>query len=175
MHKHFAVLLAALLTCLSVVSPSGAHASADKQAFGGLGIGAEFLSQNGSGTGFYYQAFGGYNFDEMIGVGLHIGSSKVGEVHIRATDFGGFFQMTDQLSGLYGRVYVDGIYASVDGGGRAHGVDGTQLGFAPGIGLGMLIPSAGDFHLTPELSYRAALLASTVNLITVSFSFTWDF
>lgn len=169
MHKCLGLLM------LLLVSTSSVFASADRQSFGGLGLGLEILSQDGSGTGFYYQAFGGYNFSALVGVGLHIGSAKIGEIATRATDFGGFVQLTDESSGLFGRLYLDGVYASRDGGGTAHGVSGSQTGFAPGVGAGMLIPSAGDFHMAPELTYHIAFLNSPVNLITATFNLIWDF
>lgn len=151
------------------------RAAADRQAFAGLGAGFQVLSREGSGTGFYFQGHGGYNFDSMIGVGLHAGYSKVGTVNIQVLDYGGFLQLTENNSGVYGRLYLDGVHAVVPGGHLRHGVKGTQNGFSPGVGVGLLIPSVGDFHMVPELGYRLAFLEKAVNLINGTFNLVWDF
>ena len=164
-------LLAALIT---LTLPS-AHATADKQSFMGGGIGFEVLSQNGSGTGFYMQALGGYHFTSLLGVGFHAGFSNIGTVAVSAFDFGGFLEFTDSSSGLYGRFYTDGLIASTKGSGLMHGIDGSQLGFTFGVGAGILIPATGAFHLAPEITYRAAFMHETVNLIAGTFNVIWDF
>jgi hypothetical protein len=174
MYKLRALLLG-LLVVVPLLAPAAASASADRQSFLGGGIGVQVLSKDGSGTGFYFQGLGGYNFNSLVGLGLHLGYSNVGGVGIQTLDFGAFLQLTDSDSGLYGKFYLDGMNAKVDGGATAHGIAGTQTGFAPGVGLGMLIPSAGDFHMAPEVAYRLGLFNSTVNLITATFNLIWDF
>lgn len=175
MHKRLLTLAAFVFLILSFSTPKNARASADRQSFAGLGVGFQVLAQNESGTGFYTQGFGGYAFNSLVAVGLHAGYSNVGNVGIRTFDFGAFLQLTDTNSGIYGKLYADGVNAAVSGGGVRNGVQGTQTGFAPGIGLGVLIPTAGDFHLVPELSYRLAFLNSSVNLIAGAFNLMWDF
>jgi hypothetical protein len=152
-----------------------AFAAADRQAFAGGGIGIEFLSKNGSGTGFYLQGAGGYAFTPNLGAGLHLGYSNIGSVGIKMLDFGAFGQVMEPESGFYGRLYLDGIYASVSGGGRRNGVDGDEMGFAPGAGIGLLIPAVGDFHLNPEVAYKYAFLSDGVNLLQATFNLMWDF
>jgi hypothetical protein len=164
-----------LVLALLALAPTTVFASADRQSFIGGGLGVEVLSKDGSGTGFYFQGMGGYNFNSLVGLGLHLGYSNVGSVSIRTLDFGAFLQLTDSESGVYGKFYLDGMNAAVDSGATAHGIAGTQTGFAPGVGLGMLIPSAGDFHMAPEVAYRLGLFNSTVNLITATFNLIWDF
>lgn len=157
--------------CLSAPS---ARAATDRQPFVGFGIGLQFYSQDTSGSGFYYQGFAGYKATDLLGFGMHIGSAYDGIVHVRSTDFGGFGQILDATSGLFGRLYLDGIYATVDGGGNSHGVNSSQVGFGPGVGAGMFIPTGGALRLTPELTYHAALLNSVVHLVNATFSLTWD-
>ncbi|MEW6056114.1 MAG: hypothetical protein AB1540_05820 [Bdellovibrionota bacterium] len=170
MHK----LRLVLLFIASFMS-SAAFAAADRQSFGGAGLGLRVLAQNGSGTGVYLQLHGGYAFTPIYALGLHGGYSNVGTVRIRTFDFGAFGQMLEPDSGLYLRLYLDGVNASVNDGGSRHGVQGNQTGFAPGLGVGMLIPTAGDFHLVPEVTYHAAFLDSAVNLIDATFNLMWDF
>jgi hypothetical protein len=170
--RHFQILLTLVLTIFITANP--ARASADRQSFFGGGVGFEVLTQNGSGTGFYLQGQGGYAFTPNLAIGLHAGFSKIGSVDIRVIDFGPFFQLTEPESGFYGRIYLDGVNASVDGGSLAHGVNGSQTGFAPGAALGILLPSAGDFHMVPEVAYHAAFLTQTVNLISATFNLVWD-
>jgi hypothetical protein len=177
MHSLFNPLLKLTLLLglmLATLAAPPVQASADKQSFWGLGAGLEVLNKDGSGTGFYFNAEGGYNFNSMLGLGLHAGYSNIGSVDVRIFDFGGFFQVTEADSGFYGKLLVDGVNASVDGGATRHGVAGTQTGLAPGLALGLLIPSAGDFHMVPEIGYRMAFLDSTVSLIHATFNLVWD-
>ncbi|MBI3543680.1 MAG: hypothetical protein HY075_10450 [Deltaproteobacteria bacterium] len=164
------ISLSALLFFAALSHP--ARASADRQAFYGFSPGLEVVSNNGSGTGFYIQGFGGYAFSPLVATGLHLGYSNVGGVGLKVVDFGGFLELKDDNSGLFGKVYLDGMNASASD--STHGVSGSQLAFAPGVGLGMLIPSAGSFHLVPEVNYRVALFSSSVNVITMSFGLMWD-
>jgi hypothetical protein len=152
-----------------------ANAAGDGQNFWGFGPGLEVLSNAGSGTGFYIQAFGGHSFNSLVSLGLHAGYSNVGNVSVQTVDFGAFTQLTDADSGIYGRFYLDGMNASTSGGANAHGINGTQMAFAPGIGLGMMIPAAGTFHMLPEATYRLAFFQGTVNVIDITFSVMWDF
>lgn len=163
-----------LLSALALLALAGsALAGPDKQSFFGGGLGFEVLSKNGSGVGFYFQGFGGYNFDSIFGVGLHAGYSNVSGVSIQALDFGGFFQATEPDSGLYGRFYLDGVRAVARG--PYHGVVNSQLALAPGVASGMLIPSAGSFHMVPEVAYRIGLFDSAVHMISATFNLMWDF
>lgn len=154
---------------------SDAHASADRQSFLGFGPGVEVVSNDGSGTGFYFQGFGGYSFNSILGLGLHLGYSNVGGIGLRVLDFGSFLQLAHADSGLYGRFYLDGIYASTSSGGTAHGVNDSQVGFAPGVGVGMMIPPLGSFHLVGEITYRVAMMESPVHIIAPSLGVMWDF
>ncbi len=158
-----------------LLSIGQAFASADKQSFGGGGLGIFILSRDGSGTGIHFQAHGGYNFDEAFGLGLHTGYSNVGGVQISVLEFGGFLQWTGQESGIFSRFYLDGVRASVNGGGSRHGVSGAQMGVSPGAGIGLLIPSEGDFHFAPEIRYNTALLKQVIHLFSLSFNLIWDF
>lgn len=171
MHK-FGIL--ATLAVLLAFGAAPARAAADKQAFAGGGIGFELLSKDGSGTGFYMTGHGGYNFNSMVGIGLTAGFSKVSSVNIKVIDYGTFLQITEPESGLYGRALLGGIHASTPDGGTRNGVAGNDDGFAAGVALGILIPSVGDFHMVPELSYKAAFLEDTVNLIAGTFNLVWD-
>lgn len=175
MKMFIAKLSLIILALLSFDASQSAFAAAERQAFTSAGLGIEFLSKNGSGTGFYLQGAGGYAFDKYLGAGLHIGYSNIGSVGVKVLDFGAFGQLLEPESGFYGRLYLDGVYASVSGGGRRHGVDGDEMGFAPGVGLGLLIPSVGDFHLNPEVSYKYAFLTEGVNLLQATFNLMWDF
>lgn len=163
------------LIALLVLLATNAFAAADRQSFIGGGIGFEVLSSRGSGTGFYFQGHGGYNFTTNLGLGLHAGYSKIGTVNIKVLDFGVFGQYSEPESGLYGRLLLDGVRAQVTGGHTRNGVRGAQTGFAPGVAIGILIPSVGDFHMVPELSYKVAFLDDPVNLIAGTFNLVWDF
>lgn len=165
----------AFLLLVATTSASSALAAADRQSFLGAGVGFEVLSKNGSGTGFYFQGLGGYAFSPNFAVGLHAGYSRVSSVQIATFDFGGFLQVSEETSSLYGRLYLDGIRASTDPGGKRNGVDGAQLGFAPALGVGMSIPSAGDLHFVPEITYRSAFLDEQVNLIVGTINLVWDY
>ena len=79
MHKKPGLPRVLLCFLALALTSAPARAAADRQSFWGFGPGIEFLSNDGSGTGFYVQIFGGYNFDSMVGVGLHGGWSKVPE------------------------------------------------------------------------------------------------
>lgn len=170
MHRIFAAAFVLLLA----LAPH-ARATADRQAFLGAGLGFEVLSQAGSGTGFFVQGQGGYNFSSLFGVGLNIGYSNIGSVAVDALDFGGFLQLTDEQSGLYGKFFLNGVAASTDGGQLRHGVSGSEVGFAPGVALGMLIPSVGDLHFAPEVAYKCAFLTKPVNLVQVTFGLVYDY
>lgn len=179
MHKFFkraaAPFTGLFFLSLILCGTREARATADRQSFLGFGPGIEFYSQNGSGTGFYIQGFGGYNFNAHVGLGIDFGFSRVGGLGIDVWNFGAFGQYTDPESGLYGKFILDGVNAAVDGSASRNGVNGTAMGMAPGIGLGMLIPTAGSFHMAPEVDYRVAVLSSAVNLIDVTFNLVWDF
>ncbi len=149
--------------------------ASDGHSFWGLGPGIEVASKDGSGTGFYLQTFGGYNFNSHVALGGHIGYSNLGGIAIQAWDFGSFVQLTEPDSGLFGRFYLDAVHMSTSGGATAHGVSGSQTGVATGFGIGMLIPSIGSFHLVPEMTYKAAFLQSTISVIGMTFSAMWDF
>lgn len=159
---------------LSLTASSAAFAAADRQSFAGAGLGFEVLSKQGSGTGFYFQGQAGYAFTSAFALGLNAGYSNIGTVDVRMLDFGAFLQLTDQESGVYGKMLLGGVNAHHDGV-AAHGVSGTDTGFAAGAALGLLIPSGGDLHLVPELAYRAAFLAGTVHLIAGTVNLVWDY
>ncbi|HRK02111.1 MAG TPA: hypothetical protein PLH57_05550 [Oligoflexia bacterium] len=163
-------------TVLSVLIATPAQAAPKGQSFAGAGVGFEVLTNGGSGTGFYTTALGGYQFnDTNFGLGLHVGYSNVGGVGIKVLDFGAFAQYLDDVSGMYGRLYVDGIHGSTADGKRRNGVDGRETTAAVGTGLGLLIPSAGSFHLVPEVTYRLAFFKEQVHLIAGTFGVQWDF
>ncbi len=172
--KKALTLFVSIFALLNASIATDARATADGQGFIGGGIGFEMLSQEGSGTGFYSQVFGGTHFTSLLGIGLHAGFSSIGTVGVNAFDFGGFLELTDSNSGLYGRLYIDGLNATTKGAGLRHGVDGSQIAFATGIGAGIMIPAAGDLHFAPEITYRAAFMASVVNLIIGTVNVVYD-
>ena len=176
MHKfklrvpHFILLSVMFFTFNSHESrASGGH------SFWGFGPGIEVLSKDGTGTGFYTQAFAGYNFNSHTAIGGHLGYSNVGGINVQSWDFGSFVQLTEPDSGLFGRFYLDAVHLATSGGAVIHGVNGSQLGMATGFGIGMFIPSTGTFHLVPEMTYKAAFLQSMINMVGMTFSVMWDF
>ena len=176
MHKfklqvsHFILLSIALLTLGSTeLFAGGGH------SFWGFGPGIEVLSKDGTGTGFYTQAFAGHNFNSHTAIGGHLGYSNAGGINVQAWDFGSFVQLTEPDSGLFGRFYLDAVHMATSGGAVIHGVNGSQFGLASGFGVGMFIPSIGNFHLVPEMTYKAAFLQSVVNMVGMTFSVMWDF
>ena len=154
---------------------SQARAALDGETWGGLGVGFA-LWTSGSGAGFNVRGEGGYNITKIFGVGLHTDYSRLGTVGIKMINYGGFVQVQEPTSSLYGRIYFDGITAIADGNTSSSGISNSQTAFAPGLGSGILIPVGSDLKMSPQIDYKVGLFSeSVVHIVQGTFNLVFDF
>ena len=167
--------LTILALILAVSKGEKAQAAYDGQAWGGVGLGFVVWTK-GTGAGVNLRGEGGYNFTKEFGLGLHTDYSKIGSVNIKMLNYGGFLQLQDPGTSFYGRLYLDGTTGiAPDDQTSSGGLKGSETAFTPGIGLGLLIPASGDFHMVPEVSYKLGLFTSIVHIVSGTFNLVWDF
>lgn len=172
--KNWLKLLIVFLFLLQF-STFNAIAATEHQRFLGLGIGFEQLNNSGSGIGYHFSGQGGYAVSQSLAFGFHAGFSSIGTVNVSAFDFGPFAQLTHEKSGMYSRLYLDGMYARTTDGSNSHGINGSIWGFAPGLGAGLLIPPVGGFHFTSELIYRLGIFGGGTSFLSGILGLVWDF